>query len=68
MNFSVLAFLFEAFSTSSRILATVESSYSLVTSTFNKPLMLIQPLKISSPVLTSLGIDSPVKAEVSSEP
>ena len=65
INFSVGAFLFDAFSTNSNILATVDSPYSLVTLTFKTPLLFISPDKISSPALISRGTDSPVNAEVS---
>ena len=65
MKFSTFAFLELAFSTSSRILATVESSNSLVVRTFRVPLPLTQPLMISSPTTAFLGTDSPVRAAVS---
>ena len=54
-----------AFSTSSNILATVESSNSFVVLTRRIPFPLIQPLITSAPTPTLLGTDSPVKAEVS---
>ena len=65
INFSVGAFLFEAFSTNSKILETVDSLKFLLTLTFKTPLVLIHPAKISSFIDISLGTDSPVKAEVS---
>ena len=65
MNFSVFAFLLLAFSTSSNILATVESSNSFVVLTFNVLLPFTQPLIISSPADAFLGTDSPVSAAVS---
>ena len=65
MKFSTFAFLLLAFSTSSRIFATVESSNSFVVFTFNVPLPFTQPLMISSPAFALLGTDSPVSAAVS---
>ena len=56
-----------AFSTKSKILLTVDSPYSFETLTLINPDILIDPLKISSPGVTSLGSDSPVKALVSKE-
>ena len=56
----------EAFSTRSRILETVDSPNSFVVSTLIRPLMLMQPERISSPARTSRGRLSPVRAEVSS--
>ena len=67
MNFSIGAFLLLAFSTSSRIRDTVDSPYSLLTSTFSTPLRLTTPASTSSCTPTSLGRDSPVRAEVSRE-
>ena len=64
MKFSVCAFFDEAFSTSSSIFDTVESSKSLVVFTFRVPLSFIQPLMISSPTFTDRGTDSPVSAAV----
>ena len=66
MKFSTLAFLELAFSTSSRILATVESSKAFVVFTLSVPLPFTHPLTISSPALALLGTDSPVSAAVSS--
>ena len=54
----------EAFSTRSRILETVLSPNSLVVLMRSRPVMLMQPLMISSPGLTSRGRLSPVRAEV----
>ena len=65
MNLSAGAFLATESSTSSRTLATVESSYSLETSTLRTAEMLIVPETISSPAAMSLGTDSPVRALVS---
>ena len=67
MKFSTCAFLLLAFSTSSRIFATVESSNSFVVRTLRSPLPFTQPLIISEPSVTSRGIDSPVSAEVSTK-
>ena len=39
----------------------------LVTLIFKTPLVLIKPAKISSPSKTSLGTDSPVRADVSTK-
>ena len=55
-----------AFSTSSRIRLTVESSKSFVVFTLRTPLPFTQPLITSSPSCTDLGTLSPVRAEVSS--
>lgn len=60
------SFLELAFSTKSKILETVDCPYSLVTLILRSPFVLIQPLIASSPIFTSLGLDSPVRAEVSS--
>ncbi len=65
INLSDFDFLPLAFSTSSRILLTVDSPNSLVTWAVITPLKFIVPLKSSSPGTTSRGSDSPVKAEVS---
>ena len=65
IKFSAFAFLELAFSTSSRIFDTVESSNSFVTCTSKSPLRLIEPLTISSPSITSTGTLSPVRALVS---
>ena len=67
MKFSTCAFLLLAFSTSSRIFATVESSNSFVVRTLRSPLPFTQPLIISEPSVTSRGTDSPVSAEVSTK-
>ena len=64
IKFSVCDFFSDAFSTSSNILETVESSNAFVASIFNKPSPLMQPEITSSPILTVLGTDSPVKAAV----
>ena len=52
------------FSTSSRILDTVDSPNSFVVRIFKTPVMLMQPLMISSPTFTSRGRLSPVRALV----
>ena len=52
------------FSTSSRILETVDAPNSFVVRTFRTPVMLMQPLIISSPVFASRGRLSPVRALV----
>ena len=65
INFSVCAFLDEAFSTNSRIRATVDSPATLVTRTLTNAFVLIHPAKISSPTEIRRGIDSPVNADVS---
>ena len=52
------------FSTSSRILATVDSPNSRVVRTRSTPVMLMQPLITSSPARTSRGRLSPVNALV----
>ena len=59
------AFLEDAFSTSSKIFATVDSPNSLDTLISKIPLRFIHPLITSSPALTFFGKASPVKAEVS---
>ena len=61
---SDLDFLELAFSTKSKIFETVDSSNSFVVSIFKTPVILIQPLIISSPTVTSLGTLSPVNALV----
>ena len=66
MKFSVRAFFSLAFSTSSRTRATVDSPKGLVVRTWMRPVMLMQPLMMSSPDLAGRGIDSPVRAAVSS--
>ena len=53
-----------AFSTRSRILDTVDSPNSRVVRIFSSPVMLTQPLMISSPTLASRGRLSPVRALV----
>ena len=67
MKFSALALFEEAFSTSSKILDTVELLNSLVTSISRSLSILIDPLKISCPTSISLKADSPVKALVSKD-
>ena len=52
------------FSTSSRILDTVDSPKIRVVRTRIRPLMLMQPLMTSSPAATSRGRLSPVRAAV----
>ena len=54
-----------AFWTKSNIFATVESPNSFSTSIVKSPFLLITPLKILSPLPTSLGTLSPVNAAVS---
>ena len=66
IKFSTFAFWLLAFSTRSRILATVDSPYSFVVRIFKIFVRLIQPLMISSPTDTFLGTASPVRAFVSS--
>ena len=67
MNFSCSALFVSLFSTRLRILATVESPYSLVTQISSKPVWLMDPEITSSPSSTSTGLDSPVREEVSNE-
>ena len=67
MKFSDFDFRAADSSTNSKILDTVESPNSLVVRTFNIPDKLILQLITSSPLFTSRGSDSPVKAEVLSE-
>ncbi len=67
MNFSVLAFFAEAYSTSSNILDAVESVYGFSTFTVRRPLRFIQPDNTLSPFDTSFGMDSPVRALASSD-
>ena len=64
MKFSDFDFLELASSTSSIILATVESLNSLVVFIFKTAPVLKQPLITSSPALTSLRALSPVRALV----
>ena len=64
IKFSDFDFLELEFSTSSRILDTVDSPNSFVVRIFNKPVMLIQPLITSSPTFAFLGRLSPVNALV----
>ena len=52
------------FSTSSRILDTVDSPKALVVRIFSTPVMLMQPLMTSSPSRASRGRLSPVRALV----
>ena len=52
------------FSTSSSILDTVDSPNALVVRIFRRPVMLMQPLMISSPSQASRGKLSPVRALV----
>ena len=56
-----------AFSTRSRIFETVDSPKAFVVRIFRTPLMLMQPLMISSPSATSRGRLSPVRADSSTE-
>ena len=67
MNFSAGAFLDTESSTSSSTFATVESSYSLDTSTVRTEVRLTVPDTRSSPGPMSLGTDSPVRALVSKD-
>ena len=64
MKASLRLFLELAFSTRSSILLTVLSPNSLVVRMRSTPVMLIQPLIISSPALASRGRLSPVSAAV----
>ena len=64
MKFSDFDFFELAFSTMSRIFETVDSPKSFVVLIFKRPVILIQPLIISSPLLTLLGRLSPVSALV----
>ena len=64
IKFSARAFFMLEFSTRSRILETVDSPNSLVVRTFSRPVMFTQPLMTSSPVCTSRGRLSPVRAAV----
>ena len=64
MNCSDRAFRLPAFSTRSRIFATVESPNSLVVRTRSTPVRLTQPEITSSPGWMSRGRDSPVRAAV----
>ena len=54
-----------AFSTSLRILETVDSPNGFVTLIFKKPFVLMQPLSASLPAFKERKADSPVSAEVS---
>ena len=65
MKFSAGAFFSLAFSTISRIFATVDSPYSLSTLTSIVLFLQIVPLSTLSPSLTNEGFVSPVKAAVS---
>ncbi len=64
MNFSLFVFLFVAFSTISRILATVESPYVFVALMVIGDSILTTPDKILSSTVADLGNDSPVIEEV----
>ena len=65
MKFSLLDFFSWEFSTSSSIFETVDSPNAFVTFTRIMPERFTEPLIISLPSFTFLGIDSPVSAEVS---
>ena len=65
MKFSERDFIEVAFSTMSRIFATVDSPNSFVVRMRRRPVMLMHPLTISFPGATSRGILSPVRAAVS---
>ena len=67
MKSSDLDFRELAFSTRSRILETVDSPNSFVVRIFSTPVMLMQPLMISSPSFASRGRLSPVRALVLSD-
>ena len=67
MKFSERDFFILEFSTRSSIFDTVESPNSLVVFTLMTPVILMQPLITSSPVLTFRGRLSPVKALVLSD-
>ncbi len=67
MKFSEHEFFILEFSTRSSIFDTVESPNSLVVFTLMTPVILMQPLITSSPVLTFRGRLSPVKALVLSD-
>ena len=64
MNRSVLALAWPEFSTRSRIFATVDSPYTLLTRTVRRPDRFTQPLTTLSPACTSRGRASPVRATV----
>ncbi|CDD03577.1 unknown [Ruminococcus sp. CAG:382] len=64
MKFSLFDLRSEASSTISRILATVDSPYSLVVRTLMTSLWLMQPETTSSPAFASRGALSPVSATV----
>ena len=66
INCSLTAFFSLEFSTSSRILETVDSSQGFVTVTRSNPVRFTQPLMMSSPTRMLRGRDSPVRAAVSS--
>ena len=66
MKFSTFAFFRLEFSTRSKILATVDSPYTLVVRMRSSPCWLTQPLMTSSPGRTVRGRLSPVRAAVSS--
>ena len=65
MKFSVRAFFSAAFSTSSRMRLTVESSKGLVARTTSLAVRFTQPEMTSSPGRAVRGTDSPVSAAVS---
>ena len=67
INLSIGAFLLAAFSINSKIFETVESTYGFVTLISRMFVKLTTPAKTSSFSRTSLGIDSPVKLDVSKE-
>ena len=62
---SCRVFFSEAFSTRSRIFATVLSPKTLLTSTLIMPVRFTVPLATASPGFLSCGSDSPVRAEAS---
>ena len=66
MNFSLEAFFSEAFSTISRILLAVDSPKLFSTRISSAPLRLMHPAMTCWPEAISRGMDSPVRAAVSS--
>ena len=62
MNCSLTAFFSLEFSTSSRILETVDSSQGFVTVTRSNPVRFTQPLMMSSPTRMLRGRDSAVSS------
>src|SRR5699024_8141755 len=64
MKFSVFAFFSAALSTSSSILAAVDSPNSFSVLIFKTPSRLMQPLIAELPAYTLRGTDSPVRADV----